>query len=107
MPIFKKDLNPTTPDPLTMPKDHPVLVLDYGRKPEDIEDDADISRQLYVQHFRKVSTDEGWPGIYVTEDGRTTLTDCKGIEYFAYWAYLPKSKLKGTSWEDSPFSAEG
>ena len=28
MPIFKKDLNPTTPDPLTMPKDHPVLVWD-------------------------------------------------------------------------------
>ncbi len=106
MPIFKKDLNPTTPDPLTLPKDHPVLVWS-GRKPEDIADDADISRQLFVQHFRKVSTDEGWPGIYVTEDGRTTLTDCKGLEYFAYWAYLPKSKLKGTPWEDSPFSVEG
>ena len=107
MPIFKKDLNPTTPDPLTLPKDHPVLVWDSGHKPEDIEDDADISRQLVVQHFRKVSTDEGWPGIYVTEDGRTTLTDCKGLDYFAYWAYLPKSKLKGTLWEDSPFSVEG
>ena len=107
MPIFKKDLNPTTPDPLTLPKDHPVLVWDSGRKPEDIEDDADISRQLYVQHFRKVSTDEGWPGICVTEDGRTTLTDCNGLAYFAYWAYLPKSKLKGTPWEDSPFSVEG
>ena len=107
MAIFKKDLNPTTPDPLTMPKDHPVYVWDSGRKPEDIEDDADISRQLVVQHFRKVSTDEGWPGIYVTEDGRTTLTDCKGLDYFAHWAYLPKSKLKGTSWEDSPFSVEG
>ena len=107
MPIFKKDLNPTTPDPLTMPKDHPVLVWDSGHKPADIADDVDVSRQLVVQHFRKVSTDEGWSGIYVTEDGRTTLTDCKGLNYFAYWAYLPKSKLKGTPWEDSPFSVEG
>ena len=107
MPIFKKDLNPTTPDPLTMPVDHPILVWDSGRRLEDIADDADVSREMYVQHFRKVATGEEYPGVYVTEDGRTKLTDCKGIEYFEYWAYLPKSKLNGTPWEDSLFSAEG
>ena len=100
---------PTTPDINKTPMNHPLIVSNNKR---DIEV-AHISnckvKDAYDAETLDMMDEDERNGVLVYERGTTSLSvyNTDELDIYSYWAYLPKSKLKGTPWEDSPFSVEG
>ena len=100
---------PTTPDINKIPKNHPVIVSNNKRDIEVAHMSDCTVKQAYDAETLDMMDEDERNGVMVYERGTTSLSvyNTDELNIFSYWAYLPKSQLKGTPWEDSPFSVEG
>ena len=97
---------PTTPDVNKIPKNHPIIVSDDKRDKGIAHISNTRIKDAYEAEDIDMMDEDERNGVLVYENGATSLSadDPQDLVLYPYWAYLPKSKLKGTPWEDSPFS---